>query len=249
MKILLTLLLFLIQLKLFGQFKYPKLNCEKFDYTIDSNTRMNISFLSFENYIEYDKDTIQKEKPNIKENIELNKIFQQKYPGKITENCINSKYYNRENDVTNVEFCDRKSKIKLVGKKDNFYIFKADAFEINIYLLFDTNSEVIYDMNNYPQILENGKVVIDAGYQYGGNNVINYYFFGEENVKYFELSVPIYYQLKNVKLLKSFNSNPKVIGNFIRYNHNEVSNEEGLGQKSDFDTEKYCRKLVMIFKN
>lgn len=249
MKFLLSISFLFFSLQIFGQSEFPKLNCEEFDYTSESNTRMELRFLSLENYAEYDKDTIQKEKSKVAEDIELNKIFQKKYPGKITEHCINSKYYDRKNGVTNTKFCDTKSKIKLIDKKNNFYIFKADAFEINIYFLFDTNSEIIYDMNNYPQILENGKVVIDAGYKYGGNNVINYYFFSEEKIEYFEFSVPIYYQLKNIKLLKSFNSKPKVVGDFVRYDYKEVPNKEGFGKKYDFDKEKYCRKLVMIFKN
>ena len=248
MKVLSILLFFFIHLKIFGQSDFQKLNCEEFNYTIDSNTQMNVSFISFDRYLEYEKDTIQKEKFKIKEDIELNSIFQKRYANKITKHCINSKSYDRDT-ISTLKFCDNNTRIKLVDKKANFYIFKIDAFEIDNYLLFDINNQVIFTMNNYPQILENGKIVIDAGYEYGGNNVINYYIFDEEKVKYFEFKVPIYYQLKNIKILKSFNSNPKVIGDFIRYDRKEVPNREGFGKKYDLDTEKYCRKLIMIFKN
>jgi len=249
MKFSLIISFLFFSLKIFGQSEFPKLNCEEFDYTTDSNTTINLRFLSPESYAEYDKDSIQKEKPKIEEDIELNKIFQKKYPNKITEHCIDSKYFSQVDGIANVKFCDSKLKIKLVGKKHNFYIFKVDAFEIDNYLLFDMNSEVIYDTNNYPQILENGKIVIDAGYEYCGYNVINYYFFENNDLNYFKFRVSTGYKLQNIKLFKAFNSKPRVVGDFIRYDYKEVSNKEGFGKKYDFDKEKYCRKLVMIFKN
>jgi len=239
-------LILLINLNIFGQSDLPRLNCEEFDYSINSNTRMNLKFLSLESYNETDKDTIQKDNVKTSENIELNKIFQKKYPNKITEHCINSNYYDRDS-ITNLKFCDEKTKIKLVDKKANFYIFKIDAFEVNNYLLFNADNEVIYTINNFPQILENGKIVIDAGFEYGGYNVINYYVFEEKEIKYFEFIVPMYYHLQNLKLLKSFNHKTKVIGDFIRYDYKEVPNKEGFGKKYVYDKDKYCRKLIMIF--
>jgi len=245
MKFLLSVILFFLSFQIFGQSEFQKLNCDEFDYKSSSNTKMNLRFLSVESYTNFDKDTIQKDKLKVSENIDLNKVFQKKYPNKITEHCINSKYYS-DDGITNAKFCNSKSKIKLVGKKYNFYIFKLDAFEIDSYLLFDINSEVIYDMNNYPQILDNGKIVIDAGYQYGGNNILNYYIFENDVVKYIELTFPTGYKLQNIKLLKSFNSNPKVIGDFIRYDYKEVPSKEGFGKRYEFDQEKYCRKIIMI---
>lgn len=245
MKSLSFLFIFFIHLNIFGQSEFPKLTCEEFDYSTTSNTRMHVNFISLERYLEYDKDTIKTEIAHLNEDPELNKIFQKKYPDRITKHCINSKFHEQDS-IRNISFCDEKMQIKLIAKKSNFYIFKIDAFEIDNYLLFNINNELVFTMNNYPKILENGKIVIDSGYEYGGNNAINYYVFGEEKVKYFEFRVPAYYRMKKIKILKSFNSDPKIIGAFFRYGYKGVHNSKVSGKEYIYDEEQFCRKFVML---
>ena len=76
MKFFLIISFLFFSTRIFGQSEFPKLNCEEFDYTTDSNTKMNVRFLGLESYSKYDKDTIQIEKLKVTEDIELNKIFQ-----------------------------------------------------------------------------------------------------------------------------------------------------------------------------
>jgi hypothetical protein len=205
---------------------------------------LNLRFLSLEKYSELNKDSIKQDKPKLTEDIELTKIFREKYSNQITEHCVNTKFYDQDS-ISHISYCSEKTKIKLIEKKANFYIFKIDAFEIDDFFLFNIDNEVVYTTNNYPQILDNGKIVIDV--EYGNQNSINYYIFEKDKLKYFEFKGPFSYNLKNIKLLKSFNSNPKVIGDFIRYDYKEVPNKEGFGKKYDYDREKYCRKALMIF--
>lgn len=245
MRRLIILLFILTNLQLFSQNIGQKLNCDDFSFTTNSNTRMEISFLSAENYSRYEKDSIEKDGKKLKEDIELNKIFQKKYPNKITVHCINSKIY-EDNDFRNYSYCNESYKIKLVAQKFNFYIFKVDAFEVNNYLLFNTDNQTIYTLSNYPQILENGKIVVDVGYEYGGSKIINYYSFEKEKLKYFELIIPAHYNLQNIKIIKSFNSTPKVIGNFIQYGYKEVFNNEYPNGYYEYDKENFCQKFIMI---
>ena len=245
MKRLIILLFILTNLQLFSQNIGQKLNFDDFSFTTNSNTQMKISFLTVENYVRYEKDSIEKDGKKLKEDIELNKIFQKKYPNKITKRCINSKIYDNDN-IRYYSYCSENYKIKIVAQKFNFYIFKLDAFEIDCYLLFNTDNQTIYTVSNYPQILENGKIVVDAGYEYGGSNIINYYTFDNDKLKYFEFTIPASYSLKEIKLIKTFNSTPKIIGNFIRYNQKEVPNNEYGKRTYDWDMDNFCQKFIMI---
>jgi len=206
---------------------------------------MNINFIDEESYNYLIRDTLSKQIKVTAENILLTKIFEQKFPKKVTKHCINAKIY--ENDsVRKISYCDKKNNIKLIDKKFNFYIFKLEAFEINNYLLFNTDNETIIFTSNFPQILKDGKVILDFGYEYQGGRILNFYFLENKKIEYFEYRIPLQYQIRDFKILKSHHDNPRIVVDIIRYGYKEVSNKQGFGKKYVYDSEKTCRKLLML---
>ena len=149
-------------------------DCENISLEVKSNSQMSIGFMNEEKFFNLAKDTIKKDKIKTLENKELTQIFQKRFPEKITHNCINSEIY-LNYKLDKYKECNENLVIKLVDKKFNFYIFKYDGFEISGYFLFDENSAIIYPTNNFPQILENGSVIIDVGNKSGLKNTLAYY--------------------------------------------------------------------------
>jgi len=247
MKHIAIIILLLINLNLKAQSDlFPlKLECGDFKQNISANRQMNIDFVNEERYYSLSKDSIMKAKKIVIENLELTKLFEKKFPKKITNHCINSKIY--ENDsIENISLCNEKYNIKLIDKKLDFYIFKLDAFEIDSYLLFNSKSQIIYSVSNFPQFLNDGKVIMDVGYEYGGSNIVNFYFIEEEKIKYFEYRFQLQYQIKDVKILNTSSKNPKILLDLIRYGYKEVPNKPGFGKKYDFDKENFCRKFILF---
>ncbi|WP_415328510.1 hypothetical protein [Chryseobacterium sp. MMS23-Vi53] len=233
-----TIILLFITLKLSAQI-VKDFNCDDFTLGIESNTKNTIEFFNKERYFELIKDSIPKSKsPIVVENKSLNEEFQKKFPNSITEHCIHSKEFS-QGIVDETSFCNNKYKIFLISKEYNFYIFKIQAFEIDDYLIFNTNDKTIYSSHHYPTIINNGKLIFDIGYSYGLNS-FKYYKFNNNKVDYTELSIPLQYQIKNYNIVKSFNG-IKLIAELRRYNIKETTPNKFENDKSDF-----CTKFINI---
>lgn len=113
-------------------------------------------------------------------------------------------------------------------------------------MLFNTDNETIIFTSNFPQILKDGKVILDFGYEYQGGRILNFYFLENKKIEYFEYRIPLQYQIRDFKILKSHHDNPRIVVDIIRYGYNEVSNKQGFGKKYVYDSEKTCRKLLML---
>lgn len=238
------LFLFLLStfLKPFAQTNsHHQFNCDDFNFSMKSNTRNEIEFISEEQYFSLIKDSISKsEKPVIQENKELTLEFQKKFPNKITEHCINAKNFSG-GVFEETSFCNDRQKIFLITKNKNFYIFKLNAFEIDSYILFNTEDQTIYMTENFPLILDNGKTVYDIGHSYGGSSIINYEKFSDNgNVDYFELSIPYGYRIINHNIIKKV-KNSQVILELIKYDIKETSPNHYENDKNIF-----CRKFLII---
>lgn len=229
----------LTPLTLFAQID-PNFNCDDFILYLESNTRNHIEFLNKQRYFEQ-IDSIQKNKiPAIIENKILNDEFQKKFPNTITAHCIHANSFS-EGKIEKTSFCNETYKIFLIAKEYNFYIFKFLAFEIDDYLIFNTNDKTFFFANNYPTILNNGKLIIDIGYSYGGFNTFKYFKFKSNNdIDYFELSIPAYYQIKSHQIIKTPNSF-KLQAELVKYNLKETS-----PNKYDYDETDYCSKFINI---
>lgn len=242
-----TLIFIFIQLSLNAQSDdfLLILDCNDFAQNISANKRMNVDFINLERYNSLKNDTLVKQKKILTENFELTKSFEKNFPNKISKHCVNSKMYEKDS-IRNLSFCNDNYKIKLIEKKFNFYIFKLDAFEINSYLLFDTKSQIIYTINNYPQIIKEGKIILDFGYEYEGQNAFNFYFIEDKDISYFEYRIPNQYQIRDYKILNSGINNPKILVHLIKYGYKEVPNKKELGTKYEYDKEKFCEKIIMF---
>ncbi|SHL24550.1 hypothetical protein [Chryseobacterium polytrichastri] len=234
-----SIILLFTSLKLSAQIS-KDFSCDDFTFNIESNTRNSVEFLNKERYFQFIKDSIPKsKKPVIAENKKLNEEFQKKFPNTITEHCIHAKSFS-QGKIEDTSFCNNKYNISLISKEYNFYIFKILAFEIDNYLIFNTNNKTIYSSNHYPIILNNGKFIFDIGYSYDGLNSFNYFKFKDNNVGYFELSIPLHYQIKNYNIINAFNG-LKLTAELTKYNVKETSPNKSEDDKSDF-----CTKFINI---
>lgn len=215
-------------------------SCDDFSLNIESNTRNTVEFLNKERYFELIKDSIPKNKnPAIVENKRLNEEFQKKFPNTITQHCIHGKSFNLEK-VEDASFCSEKYKIFLISKEYNFYIFKIQAFEIDDYLIFNTNNKTIYSSRHYPMIINNGKLIFDIGYSGDGLNSFKYLKFNDNKIDYTELSVPLQYKIKNYTIIKAFNGT-KLIAELIKYNMKET-----VPGNYEYDKNDFCTKFINI---
>lgn len=215
-------------------------SCDDFSFNIESNTKNSVEFLNKESYFQLIKDSIPRSKKTaIIENKNLNTEFQKKFPNTITEHCIHAKSFS-QGKVEDTSFCSNKYNIFLISKEYNFYIFKILAFEIDNYLIFNTNDKTIYSSDHYPIILNNGKLIFDIGHSYDGLNSFNYFKFKDNNVDYFKLSIPFYYQIKNYHIINAFNG-LKLTAELTKYNVKEISPKNSKDDKSDF-----CTKFINI---
>lgn len=234
-----TIICAFISIKLSAQID-PNFSCDDFTLNFQSNTRNTIEFLSKEKYFKLIKDSIPKSKrPAIVENKSLNAEFQKKFQNIITEHCIHAKSFN-QGKVEETSFCNDKYNIFLISKEYNFYIFKILAFEIDNYLIFNPNDKTIYSSNNYPIILNDGKLIFDIGHSHDGLNSFNYFKFNENNVDYFEFSVPIQYQIKNYNIINTF-SGLKLTAELTKYNMKET-----FLNKYEYDKSDCCTKFINI---
>lgn len=236
MKNILLLILFL-SLKVSAQDHLSVISgCDDLSLTIDSNSRNTLSFVNKDDiYYSALKDSIERpRKILLKEDKILYDEFQKLFPDKISTHCIRGKQYGR-GQTEEISYCSNRQKIVLIGKEQNFYIFKLDAFEIDSYILFNTLDKIIYYTENYPMIYDYGKIVFDIGYAYGGSNIINYYKFHEnEKTEYFELSLPSRYKIKNYKVIRY--PTIHLIAELEKSSTSEEASEISRG----------CNKLLMI---
>jgi hypothetical protein len=228
-----------MSLKLSAQVN-PNFSCDDFSFDVSSNTRASVEFLSKKKYLDAIKDSIPRsQKPIIQENEILNTEFQKNFPNIITEHCVHSKSF-EDGQIGEISFCSKKYKMFLVSKEYHFYIFKIQAFEIDGYLVFNSDDKTIYNTDHYPIILDNGKMILDIGYRYGGTNIIKYYKFNDKKVDYFELSFPFYNQIKSYNIIKKFDKF-KLAVELIKYNTKETAPNKYEDDKNDF-----CSKLLII---
>ncbi|GEN77253.1 hypothetical protein CHA01nite_29930 [Chryseobacterium hagamense] len=210
-------------------------DCEDLSLTLESNSRNTFSFINNDDYNSKLKDSIAKPvKALLKEDKMLYDEFQNLFPDHISTHCIRGKQYGR-GETEEISYCSNKQKIILIGKEQNFYIFKLDAFEIDSYILFNTLDKTIYFTENYPMIYDHGKIVFDIGYAYGGSNMINYYkFYDREKTEYFELMMPLRYTIKDFNVIRY----PAIhlIAEIEKLSPSEKSSVRNKG----------CRKLLMI---
>lgn len=239
MKTLLLIICLLISLKLTAQTK-SHFDCDDFSINLSSNTLNHIEFISKTNFLDQIKDSIPKnKKPAIIENKSLNAEFQKKFPNTITQHCIHSKSF-EQGKISDMSFCSEKYNIFLISKEYHFYIFKVVAFEIDCYMVFNTNDKTIFTLDNYPVILNSGKLIFDIGYSYNGLRVINYLKFNENSVDYLELSIPLNYHIKSYHIIKTSN-NFKLATELIRYNMKETAQNNYEYDKTDS-----CSKFLNI---
>ncbi len=223
-------------------------NCENFDISVSGNLRMNIQFASNElfNYIKEDSISIPKRSLNNQD--QLWKDFNSNFKGKITKHCINSKILQDEKIASN-SFCNEKSKITIVDKIDNYFIFNLKAFEIDNHILFNTKNKVAYFFKSFPIILNGGKTIIDIELQTVYNNGIDIYEFENDIPKTSNISFPRQYNLQKSYIIKDWKNNIKVLFDLIRYDLKEITSpEEPFNRKYDYDKDKSCRKLIVISK-
>lgn len=234
MKNILFLILF-VSLKLSAQDNLSLIpNCDDFSFTIESNTRNTLSFISQNDYNRKLKDSIKKPKKiALKEDKILYKEFQKKFPDKISTHCIRGEQYG-SGRTEKISYCSDRQKILLIGKEQNFYIFKLDAFEIDSYILFNTENETIYYTENYPLIYDNGKIIFDIGYFYDGLKIISYYKFYDKKTEYLELKFPAQYVIKNYNIIR----NPRI---HLIAELGKLSNSKKSSEDNNF-----CGKLLMI---
>lgn len=241
MKFVFFLSLLIFSVTLSAQNNFQKLNCDEFELNITSNLHSSVRFLNKESYSLIIKDSIQKKKPSIiKENTDLYKEFQIKFPKKITTHCIHSKY-NYNDSIRYLSYCDSATTLTLIKKEYQFYIFKEKGYEIDNFILFNTENQTIYSTKNEPIILENGKSVFDIGHSYGGYQMVNYYKFGGEKTEYLKFTLPLHYEIKDFKLVNKYN-NIKVALEIIKYDFKKRE----LNDKSEFYIDNCCRKFLLI---
>lgn len=236
MKNILLLMLF-ISLKVSSQDHLSIIpSCDDLSLTIESNSRNTLSFINKDDD-DYSKlkDSIRKPKKILlKEDKVLYEEFQSIFPDKISKHCIRGKQYEK-GETEEISYCSNRQKIVLIGKEQNFYIFKLDAFEIDSYILFNTLDKTMYFTENYPIIYDHGKIVFDIGYAYGGLNIINYYkFYDNKKTEYFELTMPLRYTVQHYNIIRY-----PTIGLIAEIEKLSTSEKSSEGNNS-------CRKLLRI---
>ena len=240
MKHLFFLSLFIFSVCLSAQEGIP-LNCDEFSLKINSNTANSIGFISEEKYFSIIKNSIKISKPTaIKENADLYREFQEKFPKKITRHCINSKYDYNEG-IKYLSYCDDATTLTLINKEYNFYIFKEKGYETDHYLLFNTQDQIIYSTTNYPVILEKGGLVFDIGDFYNGLQVINYYKFTGTKTEYLQCTLPLHYTIQDFRLVNQ-NGTVKVVVDIIKHHFKKKI----VNNHAEFYIDDYCRKFLLI---
>lgn len=247
----LTSLLIIVNLLLKAQESVPNpydFNCENFDMTIVGDLRMNVQLVSNDlfNYIR--KDSIVIPRINSLDQNILWKEFNTKFQGKITEHCINSKIL-QDDKITSASSCDEGTKITIIAKIDNYFIFNVRAFEIDNYILFNTKNQISYFSSSFPTILDNGKVIIDIKMNTVYNHGIEIYEMENDIPKTFSISFPRQYNLQKSYIARDWNNKVKVLFDLIRYDLKEVAQSENSSNaRYIYDIDKYCRKLIVISK-
>ena len=219
--------------------KYIPFDCDDFNFNIESSANTSIRFINQSDYFSSLKDTvILPQKALIKENEKLYTEFQKKFPNKISTHCIKAKTFSR-GEISETSYCSQRQKIFLITKEKNFYIFKLNAFEIDDFLVFNEDNETIYFTENYPLILDEGKIIFDIGRSYPGKQIINYYQFEDKKVKYASIDLPFDYRITKYNIVKY--SNYKVITELTRHQLKETS-----PNYFEKDKDVFCKKFMII---
>jgi len=142
--------------------------------------------------------------------LSLQNEFNKKYTDKITKHCINSKIY-LEGEIENYSDCNEKNNIILVDKIENYYIFNLRAFEIDDYLLFNTEDETIYFFNSIPTILDNGKTLITMKFNSVYSHGLNLYKFEDGNLKSFNIEFSHHYNPEKTYITKDWENRTKIL--------------------------------------
>ncbi|PJJ66188.1 hypothetical protein [Chryseobacterium geocarposphaerae] len=223
-------------------------NCEDFDMTIVGNLRMNVQLVNNILFNHIKKDSIIIPKINSPDQNTLWKEFNLQFKGQITEHCINSKVL-QDDKVISVPFCDERTKITIVAKIENYFIFNVKTFEIDNYILFNTKNKIAYFSSSFPTILDNGKIIIDKKMHTMYHHGVKIYEMENDIPKTFSVSFPRQYNLQKSYIAKDWNNKVKVLFDLIRYDLKEIpSSESSLNTKYVYDKDKYCRKLIVISK-
>lgn len=248
---LLTFLLIIINSHLIAQDSVPnpyEFNCENFAMTVVGNLRMNVQLVSNSLFNHIKKDSINIPKINSSDQNTLWKEFNAQFKGKITEHCINSKVL-QDDKIISAPFCDERTKITIVAKIENYFIFNVKAFEIDDYILFNTKNQVAYFSNSFPTILDNGKVIIDIEMQTMYNHGVRIYEMENDIPKTFRVSFPRQYNLQKSYIVKDWNNKVKVLFDLIQYDLKEIApSENSSNTQYVYDKDRYCRKLIVISK-
>jgi|GEM_PF-1413427 len=245
MKHLFFLSLFIFSVSLSAQDGFVRTNCGNLKLLINSNVHKTVNFLSENNYKKIINDSIQKKRilfKNIKENTDLRREFQKKFPEKLTRHCINSNYF-KDDSIKYYSYCDSATTMILTAKEFNFYIFKVNAFEVSSYLLFNTRDQIIYSTHNYPLIFDKGRTVFDIGYVYAGFKTAKYYRFNRKNTEYFDFSIPPQYSFKDFKIIDD-KKRKKIAVDLISYQLKK--GKPGSKYNYEYDKDDYCRKFLLI---
>jgi hypothetical protein len=170
------------------------------------------------------------------------------FKGQITEHCINSKVL-QDDKIILAPFCDERTKVTIVAKIDNYFIFNVKAFEIDNYILFNTKNKIAYFSNSFPAILDNGKIIVDIKMHTMYDHGVRIYEMENDIPKVFSVSFPRQYNLQKSYITKSFNNKINVLFDLIRYDLKEIApSENSSNTQYVYDKDKYCRKLIVISK-
>lgn len=243
---LIIIIIVLFSNNFFSQFGSPfKFDCDNFRQEIKTNSKeFSVEFLSKEIYDYYSKDSIQKNEIVISENLNLNSAFQKKFPGTITENCVNAKFLNND-FIQKIKGCNSNMKINLLDKKDSFYIFRVSGFEISGYYAFDERNKVIITTQNFPQII-NDELIIDVGKRFSYKKSISYYKIKGGKIDYINIVYPALYEYKDLKIIKSLSGKIQAFVELINFDFIEVPSNNG-GEKYERNPNKYCIKRISIY--
>lgn len=223
-------------------------DCENFDMTIVGDLRMNIQLVNNSLFNHIKKDSIIIPKINSPDQNTLWKEFNMQFKGQITEHCINSKVL-QDDKIILAPFCDERTKVTIVAKIDNYFIFNVKAFEIDNYILFNTKNKIAYFSNSFPAILDNGKIIVDIKMHTMYDHGVRIYEMENDIPKVFSVSFPRQYNLQKSYITKSFNNKINVLFDLIRYDLKEIApSENSSNTQYVYDKDKYCRKLIVISK-